>query len=303
MGLVLLVALAGVQISNFTWLYLDQDWVVTVPYRMAQFAVAPAFFLFSLPLLRPLSQSTFRPALILHALPVLVFPFFPERVSLPMVFIVGAGYLVWLARSLYAIRQGRAYFHQEIILLGGVFVIAIGVSLVGLLQISLPDKLFFSLYAVSIGLAFLLVQIALGLRPQLSVEVSEVVQATYSNSTLGNIDCDAMLFKLEEMMKTDKVFVDSELSLSSLAFKLELSAHQLSELMNSRLGKGFSRYLREQRVSAATAMLCNEPSVSVLAVGLSVGFTSQSNFYEAFREIEGTTPGQYRKVNSKAVAL
>ena len=147
MGLVLLVALAGVQISNFTWLYLDQDWVVTVPYRMAQFAVAPAFFLFSLPLLRPLSQSTFRPALILHALPVLVFPFFPERVSLPMVFIVGAGYLVWLARSLYAIRQGRAYFHQEIILLGGVFVIAIGVSLVGLLQISLPDKLFFSLYA------------------------------------------------------------------------------------------------------------------------------------------------------------
>ena len=40
-----------------------------------------------------------------------------------------------------------------------------------------------------------------------------------------------------------------------------------------------------------------EPSASVLSVGLSVGFTSQSNFYEAFREIEGMTPGQYRKLN------
>jgi AraC-like DNA-binding protein len=33
----------------------------------------------------------------------------------------------------------------------------------------------------------------------------------------------------------------------------------------------------------------------VLSIGLCVGFTSQSNFYEAFREIEGSTPGQYRK--------
>ena len=38
-------------------------------------------------------------------------------------------------------------------------------------------------------------------------------------------------------------------------------------------------------------MLCAEPSASVLSVGLSVGFSSQSNFYEAFREIEGMTPG------------
>jgi AraC-like DNA-binding protein len=34
----------------------------------------------------------------------------------------------------------------------------------------------------------------------------------------------------------------------------------------------------------------------VLSVGLNVGFTSQSNFYEAFREVEGGTPGQYRKL-------
>ncbi|MDQ5945645.1 MAG: hypothetical protein QG619_1067, partial [Pseudomonadota bacterium] len=37
-------------------------------------------------------------------------------------------------------------------------------------------------------------------------------------------------------------------------------------------------------------------------IGLCVGFTSQSNFYEAFREIEGMTPGQYRKLHVKGGA-
>ena len=111
-----------------------------------------------------------------------------------------------------------------------------------------------------------------------------------------------MLVKLATLMSTDRIYADSELNLRRLAERLGLSTHQLSELINARLGKGFSRYLREQRIDAAKAMLCAEPSASVLSVGLGVGFTSQSNFYEAFREIEGMTPGQYRKLNAKVRA-
>lgn len=100
-------------------------------------------------------------------------------------------------------------------------------------------------------------------------------------------------------MQIDQIFTEPGLGLSSLAERLGLNSHQLSELMNTRLGKSFSRYLREQRVSAAKVMLHAERSASVLSVGLSVGFTSQSNFYEAFREIEGMTPGQFRKLNAQ----
>jgi AraC-like DNA-binding protein len=31
---------------------------------------------------------------------------------------------------------------------------------------------------------------------------------------------------------------------------------------------------------------------------MSVGFTSQSTFYEAFRELTGMTPGQFRKIHA-----
>lgn len=299
MGLVLLTALAGLQLAHFSWLYLDREWVTTLPYRMTLFAVAPAFFLFSLPLLRPQAMSPRRHALLGHAAPVLLAPLLPADWALPLAFCIGAGYLLWLGHRLFALRHERANFPLEISLLGGVFAIAIGVSLLGLVQAALPDKLFFSLYATAIGLAFFLVQTTLGLRPQLSAEVRETVQVAYATSTLNSVDCDAAVATLERLMAVERLYMNPELSLSSLAEQLGLSPHQLSELLNTRLGKGFSRYLREQRIAAAKAMLCAEPSASVLSVGLNVGFTSQSNFYEAFREIEGMPPGQFRKLQGK----
>lgn len=302
MGLILLLALSGLQFAHFAWLYLDQAWVATLPYRMMLFAVAPAFFLFSQPLLRPQALPPVRPAQLGHAVPIVASPLFPDELALPLAFVVGASYLIWLARSLYTLRRERANFHLEIVLLGSVFAIAIGVSVLGLVQTALPEKLFFSLYAISIGLAYILVQTTLGLRPQLPTEVREVVQTAYASSTLVNVDCDTVLANLQALMLTDRIHEDPELNLPSLAKRMGLSTHQLSELMNTRLGKGFSRYLREQRVGAAKTMLCAEPSASVLSVGLSVGFTSQSNFYEAFREIEGMTPGQYRRLHTKAGA-
>lgn len=305
MGLALLAALCALQVAHFAWLYLDLPWVAAVPYRAILFAVAPAFFLFSQPLFNPDSPASFRPTMLVHALPVAGGLFLPGDLALPLAFVVGAVYLLWLGRSLYALRGERANFRREMMLLGGVFGIAITVSALGLMQSSLPGKLFFSLYGIAIGAAFFLVQTALSLRPGLSAEVAETAQtaqAAYGNSTLKNVDADAALSQLEMLMTTERLYVDPELSLPMLAARLGLSTHQLSELMNARLGKGFSRYLREQRVAAARAALCEEPSASVLSIGLCVGFTSQSNFYEAFREIEGTTPGQYRKLHWKGEA-
>lgn len=300
MGLTLVAALAGLQLAHFGWLYLDLGWIATPAYRVMLFAVAPAFFLFSQPLLRPQAVPAFRLAHAGHVLPVAIAPVLPGELALPLAFIVGAGYLMWLARSLFALRRERAAFRLEMIMLGTVFAIAVGVSALGLVQAALPDKLFYCFYAISIGLAFFLVLVTLDRRPQLSSEISEAAQTTYASSTLTNVDCEAVLAKLDHLMRADQAYIDSDLSLPKLAERLALSTHQLSELINSRLGKGFSRYLREQRIDAARAMLCAEPSASVLSVGLSVGFTSQSNFYEAFREIEGMTPGRYRKLNAKA---
>ena len=298
-GWLLLLALAGLQISHWAWLYFDAAWVQTTAYHVTLFAVAPAFFLYSHPLLNP--TAPIHPAA--HAIPVAIAAFLPHAVALPLAFAVGALYLLWLAYSIYGLRQERRQFRREIALLGGVFCIALGVAGLGMVQAMLPDKLFFVLYAIAIGIAFVLVQITLGLRPQLPTEVIETAQntrASYTHSTLTQVDCDTALLRLQTLMGEERLYTDTELSLPRLAERMDLSTHQLSELLNTRLGKSFSRYLREQRIAAAKAMLVAEPSASVLSVGLNVGFSTQSNFYEAFRELEGMTPGQYRKLSLRS---
>lgn len=300
MGLCLLLALSGLQVVHFAWLYGDTPWMADWPYRIALFAVAPAFYLFSRPLLAPSQEATPAYRNLGHGLPLLLAPALPTPIAQPLAFLVGAGYLAWLARRLYALRGERANFRREMQLLGGVFAIAMAIAAyglgLGLLPESQPGKGFYSLYACAIGLAFFLVHTVLALRPQLSAEVQESAQSAYATTTLAHLDCPALLVRLEALMADEHLYRDPDLSLPGLAERLTITPHQLSELLNARLGKGFSRYLREQRIAAAKAMLLAEPGASVLAVGLNVGFTSQSNFYEAFRDIEGMPPGQFRKL-------
>ena len=298
MGLVLLAGLCGLQVTHFFWLYADLNWVSEKGYNVLLFIIAPAFFLFSKPILLKNTRQNLKLIDVIHLLPIAVSPLLASWLALPIAFLLGATYLAWLANSVLQLRSEKENFKHEILLLGGVFIIAMAVAVLGLLRTSLPDKLFFNLYSIAIGLAFFLVQIALGIRPDLSLEVRE--STSYVSSTLNNIDCASALSKLDKLMQMNKIYTNPELGLAELAHQLELSTHQTSELINVKLGKNFSRYLREQRINAAKFMLKNEVSASVLSVGLNVGFSSQSGFYEAFREIEGMPPGQYRKLNSSS---
>lgn len=297
MGIILLLILTGLQLSHFYALQYGLGSLHNPHYQVMLFAVAPAFYLFSKPLLQAQNERTL-PQL-LHLAPVLAAPFLPFQLALPLAFAIGAGYLLWLARSIYALRAQRSRFRLELGILGTVFITALVVMLLGLGLPLLTESTFFTLYASAIGVAFLLVNITLGMAPQLSTDVSEAARETYAVSTLSNIDCDMMLAEVEGLMQERELFRDPDLDLPGLAEQIGLSSHQLSELINTRLGKGFSRYVREFRVEAAEDMLREEPSASVLSVGLSVGFTSQSNFYQAFREITGMTPGQFRRINQQ----
>jgi len=296
MGIGLLLTLAALQVFHFVFLQFGIPAIHSPAYRMLLFAVAPGFHLFSNPLLH--AQESIRRHQAFHFVPVLVAPLLPFAGALPLSFAVGACYLGWLANSIYALRAQRSRFRTELTILAVVFVIAVVVFLLGMSLPWLGEERFVVLYAAAIGCAFVLVSLALGLAPQLSTEVAEVARETYAVSTLTHVDRLAAVARLESLLQQDRLYERADLDLSTLASQVGLSGHQLSELINTQLCKSFPRYLREYRVEAAKRMLLEEPGASVLSVGMSVGFTSQSNFYDAFREITGTTPGKFRNMNS-----
>jgi transcriptional regulator GlxA family with amidase domain len=133
------------------------------------------------------------------------------------------------------------------------------------------------------------------INPDVASKAQEAVAISYAQSALGKIDVEAASARLKRLFEDEHLYRDEDLGLAKLARRVELSPHQLSELLNTRFGESFARYVRRHRVAAAQKMLIDEPRASVLSVGLSVGFGSQSTFYAAFKDETGEVPGEYRR--------
>lgn len=292
-GLALLVGLALIQLAHYQFLQGDNHFIHSPAYIALLFTVAPAFYFFSREVLKVDNASN--PLLLLHALPLLISFFLARQYALPFAFFIGTGYVVWLAKIVFDLREQRTRFKLELFALIAMFLVALMVLLLGVALPLISETFFYSTYAVLIGLAFVVAVYTLMRFPNITSDVSEAAQAVYASSTLKNVDSNALDLKLRQLMEVDRLYTQETLSLSHLAEQMDLNTHQLSEFINTRFKKSFSQLVREYRVNAAKEMLINEPQASVLSIGLSTGFTSQSNFYTAFREITGMPPGSFRK--------
>ena len=295
-GLTLLICLALIQLAHFTFLQNSSYWIHSQAYISLLSIVSPAFYFFSRDLLKV--ENSYHPALALHALPLISTLLLPRNYALILIFMIGTAYVLWLVKLVYDLREQRKRFKLELIALAAMSLVAFLVLLLGVAIPVLSELFFYTTYAFLIGIAFFIAVLTLLSFPQITLEVSEAAQASYASSTLKNVDSEALTLKLKQLMKIDKLYINEGLSLSILADQMELSTHQLSELINTHFQKSFSQLVREYRVDAAKEMLINEPKASVLSIGLSVGFTSQSNFYTAFSDISGMPPGSYRKTKT-----
>ncbi|OQX15291.1 MAG: AraC family transcriptional regulator [Thiothrix lacustris] len=299
MGIIVLIALLGLQLAYFVWLQTGTDTLHSPYYQVLLFTVAPTFYLFSKPLLQVSAEKL--PRDLLHLLPILIAPFLPFVLAVSLAFVLGAGYCGWLISRVYAtLRQQRSRFQPVTVILGAALALTLLVLPLGIGASLLPENVFFTVHASAIGLVLWLIHAALSIAPRLTSELAEVTSETQCVSTLAHVDCALMLAEVEGLMQEEELFRRPDLALNTLAERLGLSTQQLAELLQTRLGKSFSRYVCEFRVEAAEDRLLEEPDTSLQVVGLSVGFASETQFTDAFREISGMTPGQFRKINQFA---
>ena len=302
MGIIVLITLLGLQLAHFAWLQMGVEITHSPFYQVLLFTLAPTFYLFSKPLLQASTEKL--PRDLLHLLPILAAPFLPFPIAVTLAFALGVGYCAWLAKRVYAaLHQQRDRFRSVSMVLSAAFAIALSVLPLGMGVTLLPANVFFTVNASAIGLVLLLIHAALSIAPRLITDIAEVASETHAASTLVQVDCDLMLAEVEGLMQEHELFRQPDLSLDTLAERLGLSPQQVAELLQTRLGKGFSRYVSEFRVEAAEDMLLEEPDATLKTVGLRVGFTSETLFTQAFRDISGMTPGQFRKINQLSVAL
>jgi AraC-like DNA-binding protein len=289
----MVAALCAIEIGHWDYFLGGPRPFETTYYRAAMFVVPSAFYFFGRWAILP--TEPLRPRLLVHLAPVLLVAVGSLAIALPILFTFGAAYSLWLAYLVYGLRERRKQFRFEFLYFAVMSLLGLVVLALGFAMPYIGDGLFYRVYNVAVALGIGIINVALVANPQLIGDLAEAARVKYGTSTLGGVDVHASLEKLGVLMSERKLYQDEDLSLNSLASELGLTGHQLSELINSRLGMGFSRYVRERRVDAAKALLLAAPSQSILSVSLDTGFRSQSAFYAAFKEITGQTPGEFRE--------
>ena len=126
-----------------------------------------------------------------------------------------------------------------------------------------------------------------------------LINTTKSNAKkLSESDAQLWLQKLEKTMIEKAIYTNPDLKLSDLSKEIQISAHQLSQLLNDELGKNFTTYINEFRIAEACRILSADYRFTLESVGYEVGFNSKSTFFAAFKKFKGVTPAVYQQNKS-----
>lgn len=126
--------------------------------------------------------------------------------------------------------------------------------------------------------------------PSISKETNK-----YSNKKISEEKAGSFVSKLDELMHAEELYKNPNLKLNDLASKMNMSAHQLSQLLNDNLGKSFSTYINEYRINEACELMEANSYLKIEEIGYEVGFNSKSTFFSTFKKIKNTTPLLYKQ--------
>jgi AraC-like DNA-binding protein len=107
--------------------------------------------------------------------------------------------------------------------------------------------------------------------------------------------------RLSYIFQVEKIYRSARLSLDSLAERLGLQPHQLSAIVNSRLGKSFTEYVSDHRVEEAKKRLADPAEkANILNIAYDAGFGTKASFNRIFKDRTGMTPSEFRRKHAES---
>jgi len=108
----------------------------------------------------------------------------------------------------------------------------------------------------------------------------------------------ALQARLNTEVEENRCFLESNLSIESLAKRLGVSEYRLRGFINKTLGHtNFSTYINSFRIEHIKNALSNPDNnhLPILTIAMNHGFNSISPFNRAFKHVEGITPKEFRQ--------
>jgi AraC-like DNA-binding protein len=112
---------------------------------------------------------------------------------------------------------------------------------------------------------------------------------------LGPGEAASIDSRLEALVSGDRIFVDPDISLQSVAKATGIPAYRLSAYFNAHRGATFSDWLNTARIDYIKARLAADGDATILDIAFDAGYASKAVFNTQFRRRVGMTPSEFRR--------
>jgi len=149
-----------------------------------------------------------------------------------------------------------------------------------------------SLYALTVFVIINSIAIFVMIKPGIFA-----VKQKYIHSSLSENAKNSLFNRLMDFMKTQRPYLEPNLSLKELSEMMEVPAKNISQVINEKQNQNFNDFVNTFRIEESLLYLKNKemPRKTILEILYASGFNSKSSFNLVFKRYTGYTPVEYRK--------
>jgi len=129
------------------------------------------------------------------------------------------------------------------------------------------------------------------------VSMRKEPEEKYKKSSLSKELSDEIASNLKHAIEKKQLFLNPQLTLSDLAEDIDVSNHDISQVLNENIGKNFYEYINSFRLSHFIN-LYKDPKYkqfTLLSIAYESGFNSKTTFNTFFKKNTGKSPRDYFK--------
>jgi AraC-like DNA-binding protein len=210
------------------------------------------------------------------------------------IFIAYLSYIIYFS-SIEKIKNWLIYFATPIALVFILSSINEILGIIGLPQIEFMEIKNYTTYSLLI-VAFLFYYVSFGLMQSKDKILPIKKSKHYKNSNLKSNLVGEYRKNLLRLMEDEKIYLDSNLSISDVANQLGIPRQYISEILNKHMDVSFQDFVNRYRVDEFVNKLRNDQNKHLTLFGIAseVGFNSKSSFNANFKKFKGLTPKQFK---------